>query len=144
MTSSRANRLVIIAGWAMVAIALLHTVAHIFHPFWRDWLTGGLWTGDANYESYSFFWALPGSFVVVLAVLGLLVRQMGRLGQTVPSYVGWALGLWVVGCIALIGPSGFMLGILPSALLIVADLRRPTSDKAERRSAEYASGVVEG
>lgn len=127
MSQSPRNRLVIVAGWAMVAIAVLHTVAHLFHPYWSEWLTGGLWAGEAEYESYAFFWALPGSFVVVLAVLGLLVKQMGQRGQDVPSYVGWALAFWVVGCIALIGPSGFMLGVLPSTLLIVADLRRRRS-----------------
>ncbi|HLS13763.1 MAG TPA: DUF6463 family protein [Beutenbergiaceae bacterium] len=130
MNQKPSHRSTVIAGWSMVAIAVLHTLAHMFHPYWRQWLTGGLWTGEAGLESISFFWALPGSFVVVLAVLGLLVAGMGRRGDDVPAYVGWGLGLWVLGCLALIGPSGFMFGILPSILLIAADLRRRSARRA--------------
>lgn len=130
MNHTPSHRSTVIAGWSMVAIAVLHTLAHMFHPYWRQWLTGGLWTGAAEDASVAFFWALPGSFVVVLAVLGLLIVGMGRRGDHVPAYVGWGLGLWVLTCLALIGPSGFMFGILPSTLLIVTDLRRRSARRA--------------
>lgn len=134
MNTTTRNRSVIVAGWSMVVIAVLHTVAHLFHPYWSDWLSGELWTGNSPADSYAFFWALPGSFVVVLAILGGLIVRMGRRGDDVPRYVGWGLGAWVVGCLALIGPSGFVFGILPSVLLIVDGLRRRvrTSSPVER------------
>lgn len=141
MNSTTRSVSVIVAGWSMVTIAVLHTVAHAFHPFWSDWLTGDLWTGAAPMESMAFFWALPGSFVVVLAVLGGLVVRMGRRGEDVPGYVGWGLGAWVVGCLALIGPSGFLFGILPSVLLIVAGLRR-RSGRTDRATAEVVLDSV--
>ncbi|MBN6057757.1 hypothetical protein JYK22_37890, partial [Nonomuraea sp. RK-328] len=68
------------------------------------------------------FWALPGGFVVVLALLGLLVARAGRQGQPVPGYVGWAILAWGAFAVALIGPSGFLFTAIPAGLLIAANI----------------------
>lgn len=120
----------------MAAIALLHTLFFLPNPYWAGWFSGELWRREASAESVSVFWALPGSFVVALAVLGLLVARTGRRGDAVPAYVGWAIGLWCLGCAALVGPSGFLLGLVPAGLLIGADVARRAG---ERRRAGSAS-----
>ena len=111
------------AGWMMVGIGVLHTAVFVPHPHWASWLAGDLRTGAAGHDSVATFWALPGGFAVVLVVLGLLVVRFGRNGETVPGHVGYATGGWALLCVLLIGPSGFLLGLVPAALLIVVDLR---------------------
>ncbi|HEX5596870.1 MAG TPA: DUF6463 family protein [Micromonosporaceae bacterium] len=116
------KQLTVSAGWSMVAIGVLHTAVFLPHPYWGEWLTGGLRSGEGSDASVSVFWALPGSFVVPLVLLGLLMRRLGRRGERAPAYVGWALGGWVAGCVVLVGPSGFLLGFIPAGMLIAEDL----------------------
>jgi hypothetical protein len=120
------------AGWSLVAIAVLHTLVFIGHPHWSSWLAGGLREGSPDPDSLATFWALPGGFAVVMVVLGLLLARMGRRGERVPGYVGWALGIWALACVWLIGPSGFLLGLLPAGLLAAAAVlgRRRPRDRA--------------
>ncbi|WP_239647232.1 MULTISPECIES: DUF6463 family protein [Nocardiopsis] len=127
-------RLTVAGGWSMAAIALLHTLFFLPHPYWGEWFSGELWSHGTSTESMLGFWALPGGFVVPLAVLGLLVARTGRRGEAVPAYAGWAIGLWALGCAALVGPSGFLLGLVPAGLLIGAGLARRSGDR--RRAAE--------
>lgn len=124
----------------MTAIGVLHTIFFLPHPYWDEWLTGGLRSGRSGDDSLSVFWALPGGFVVPLILFGLLVAQLGRRGQRLPSYVGWVLGGWAAGCVLLIGPSGFLLGFIPAGLLIAEDVlarrkgaERTSTDAAVRR-----------
>ncbi|MER7500536.1 DUF6463 family protein [Nonomuraea pusilla] len=125
-------KLTVWAGRAMILIAVAHTA--VFAPLvpWSSWLAGDLRDHTAGNDSVATFWALPGGFVVVLALLGLLVARAGRQGQRVPGYVGWTVLVWGALAVALIGPSGFLLAIIPSALLIAADLtaRRPSRDRS--------------
>ncbi|MGW4502535.1 DUF6463 family protein [Micromonospora sp. NPDC004336] len=116
------KRLTVAAGWSLAAIGVLHAVVFLPHPHWGEWLSGGLRSGEGGDASLSVFWALPGSFVVPLVLLGLLVARLGRRGERAPAYVGWALGGWAAGCALLIGPSGFLLGFVPAGLLIAEDL----------------------
>ncbi|SHI64448.1 hypothetical protein SAMN05421803_101816 [Nocardiopsis flavescens] len=116
------KRLTVAAGWSTAAIGVLHTLVFLPHPYWSEWLGGGLRSGEGGDASLSVFWALPGGFVVPLVLLGLLVARLGRRGGRVPAYVGWGLGLWAAGCALLIGPSGFLLGLVPAGLLIAEDL----------------------
>ncbi|RNL83451.1 hypothetical protein EFW17_15715 [Halostreptopolyspora alba] len=116
----------------MVGIGVLHTAFFLPHPYWRSWLSGDLWGGGGDPESVAVFWALPGGFVVVLVVLGLLVARLGRGGQTVPGYTGWVLGAWALVCVLLIGPSGFLLGLVPAGLLVTATMRARRESAAER------------
>ncbi|MGB2570986.1 hypothetical protein ACPFP2_21410 [Micromonospora citrea] len=114
--------LTVSAGWSMATIGVLHTAVFLPHPYWGGWLAGGLRSGEGGDASLSVFWALPGSFVVPLVLLGLLVVRLGRRGERVPGYAGWALGGWAAGCVLLIGPSGFLLGFVPAGLLIAEDV----------------------
>ena len=119
----RPARLSIVAGWATVAICLLHTAAFAVHPYWDDWLAGPLRTGAVTLAEAVQFWALPGGFVVPGSILGLLIVRLGRRGQRVPRYVGWVLAGWAAACLWMIGPSGFALVLVPAVLLIVDGLR---------------------
>ncbi|MBM0240213.1 hypothetical protein JNW88_29525 [Micromonospora sp. ATA32] len=116
------KRLTVGAGWSTVAIGVLHTAVFLPNPYWGEWFAGGLRSGESSDASLSMFWALPGSFVVPLVLLGLLVARLGQRGERAPAYVGWLLGGWVAGCVLLIGPSGFLLGFIPAGLLIAEDL----------------------
>ncbi|NUW38090.1 hypothetical protein HTZ77_42830 [Nonomuraea sp. SMC257] len=106
----------------MVLIAVAHTVLFSLIAPWSSWLAGDLRTGAADSDSMATFWALPGGFVVVLALLGLLVARAGRQGHHVPGYVGWAILAWGAFAVSLIGPSGFLSAIVPAGLLIAANV----------------------
>ena len=114
----RPDRLTVAAGWSAVTIAVLHTIVFAFHPHWGAWLAGLARSGDLPDEAITVFWALPGGFVVPLAVLGLLIIGTGRRGHAMPRYVGWMLFGWILFCFWIIGPSGFLLGLVPTALLL--------------------------
>jgi Family of unknown function (DUF6463) len=120
--SAPPSRLTIWAGRAMILIAVLHTAMFAGLAPWSSWLAGDLRNGVADSDSMATFWALPGGFVVVLALLGLLVARAGRQGQHVPGYVGWATLAWGALAVSLIGPSGFLLTAIPAGLLIAADI----------------------
>lgn len=100
---------------------------------WGDWLGGELRGADitdpALVASRADFWALPGSLAVPLILLGLLVTRMARTGQEIPRYAGWALGAWVLLSAWILGPSGFVLGLVPAVLLVLA---QRTSSRAAR------------
>lgn len=106
------------AGYSMLFIAVAHTLVFAFNPFWSQWLSGGLRGGQAPADAYTTFWALPGGFVPVLVLLGILVVRMGRRGEPVPGYFGWVMLAWCGLCTYIVGPSGFVSGIVPAALLI--------------------------
>lgn len=131
--SAPPSRLTIWAGRTMILIAIGHTA--VFAPLapWSGWLAGDLRTRAADSDSVATFWALPGGFVVVLVLLGLMVARAGRQGQRVPAYVGWAILAWAALAVYLIGPSGFLLAVIPAALLIAANItaRRPSAVRPE-------------
>ncbi|GAA3127542.1 hypothetical protein GCM10020001_056130 [Nonomuraea salmonea] len=106
----------------MIFIAVAHTA--VFAPLvpLSSWLAGDLRNRAADSDSVATFWALPGGFVVVLVLLGLLVARAGRQGQHVPGYVGWVILAWGALAVSLIGPSGFLLTAVPAGLLIAANI----------------------
>lgn len=132
----RPDRLTVAAGWSAVTIAILHTAAFAINSHWGAWLAGPTRTSDLPDEAITVFWALPGGFVVPLAVLGILLVALGRRGQAVPRSAGWILLGWIVLCLWIIGPSGFLLGLVPTALLLWP--RRSTRQVGTRGSARRA------
>ncbi|WP_256838759.1 DUF6463 family protein [Ornithinimicrobium faecis] len=131
----RPDRLTIAAGWSTLTIAVLHTIVFVFHPHWGAWLAGLTRTADLPDQAITLFWALPGGFVAPLAVLGLLMIGAGRRGQAMPGYVGWILLGWILICCWIIGPSGFLLGFVPAALLVWPRRRRGGARPAAALSA---------
>lgn len=121
------------AGWATIAICLLHTLAFAFHPYWGDWLAGPLRSSSVSIAEAAQFWGLPGGFVVPGTVLGLLIIRLGGRGQVLPAYVGWVLALWAAACLWMIGPSGFVFVLVPAVLPIIASLRRSRADEPAQR-----------
>jgi hypothetical protein len=121
-TDTTPSRLTVWAGHTMILIAVLHTAMFAWLAPWASWLAGDLRDRSDGNDSMVTFWALPGGFVVVLVLLGLLVSRVGRQGQQVPGYVGWALLGWAALAIFLIGPSGFLGALIPAGLLIAANL----------------------
>ncbi|MEV4802974.1 DUF6463 family protein [Nonomuraea sp. NPDC049421] len=120
--SAPPSRLTMWAGRTMIFIAVAHTAVFAGLAPWSSWLAGDLRNGAADSDSVATFWALPGGFVVVLALLGLLVARAGRQGQHVPGYVGWVILAWGALAVSLIGPSGFLLTAVPAVLLIAATI----------------------
>ncbi|MEV6957299.1 DUF6463 family protein [Streptomyces sp. NPDC051183] len=124
---TRARTLTLWAGRSTVSIAALHTALFAVksRSEWTGWLSGDLRGADpaTHAESASLFWALPGGFVIPLLLLGLLLSHMARTDQKVPPYVGWAIAAWVLPAAWILGPSGFLLGLVPAALLILASRR---------------------
>nr|WP_220449018.1 DUF6463 family protein [Nonomuraea mesophila] len=120
--SAPPSRLTIWAGRTMILIAVAHTAVFARLAPWSSWLAGDLRNRAADSDSVATFWALPGGFVVVLVLLGLLVTRAGRQGQHVPAYVGWVILAWGALAVSLIGPSGFLLTVVPAGLLIAANI----------------------
>lgn len=120
--SAPPSRLTIWAGRTMVLIAVAHTAVFALVAPWSSWLAGDLRNHAADSDSVATFWALPGGFVVVLVLLGLLVARAGQQGQRVPGYVGWVILAWAALAVSLIGPSGFLLAAIPAGLLIAANI----------------------
>ncbi|BEK91323.1 DUF6463 family protein [Nocardia seriolae] len=113
------------AGRSVIAIGLLHTAYFIpvTRPSWAEWFSGGLsrHTDDSSHaQPLADFWALPGSFVVPLIALGLMITKSAREDREVPRAVGISLGVWSAANFAVLFPSGFVLGLIPAGLLISA------------------------
>lgn len=123
--SPTARRLNLWGSGLMIAISLLHIAVFVPHPYWSEWLRGDLRAGEGSTESVTVFWALPGGFAPVMLLLGMVLFGSARSGRPLPRYVGWGLGLWVLLCVSLIGVSGFLLGTIPTLLLIIAGFLRP-------------------
>lgn len=115
--------LTLAAGWSLLAICLLHTLVFSVHPYWDDWLAGPFGDSPAVADETIQFWGLPGGLVVPGGLLGLQILHQGRRGLRMPAYVGVVLAVWATACLWAVGPSGFLLVLVPAGLLIVASLR---------------------
>ncbi|MGD7790105.1 hypothetical protein ACQCX2_17485 [Propionibacteriaceae bacterium Y1700] len=129
------SRLTIAAGWALLAICVLHTVVFAANPFWGEWLAGPLRDTPLSADAATTFWALPASFVALGVMLSILIIDRGRRGDTfglwLPlSMLGWAaVCLWIIG-----GPGGFALLVVPATLLIMARLIMARLTRRARRT----------
>jgi hypothetical protein len=136
-TTRTTNRLDATAGILLIAIAILHAV-FTMNAHWPAWIAGELRDGTASTDSFRAFWAQPGGFAVVVALLGLLILRSARRGERLPGYVGWGFLGWAGLCVALVGPaSGFTLALVPPVLLIIAHLRGRAADRPYRGAREY-------
>lgn len=127
-----ADRLTIAAGVSLLVICALHTALFAVHPWWGEWLAGPFRTTQPPVDASVQFWGLPGGFVVPGVLLALLILGAGRRGKTMPAYVGTTLVLWALACFWMVGPSGFVMVLVPAVLMIVARV------KSRRRGAEAA------
>lgn len=130
--TSTALRLTRAAGVTILVICLLHTIFFSVHPYWAEWLAGPFRSGITSADEAIQFWGLPGGFVAPGALLGLLILREGRLGRTVPAVVGIVLALWASACFWVVGPSGFLLVLVPAGMLIGASLSRRGSRRSTR------------
>ena len=122
-TRPRPDRLTTAAGWSLLAICALHMLAFSLHPYWADWLAGPLRTTEATLDEAAQFWGLPGGFVLPGILLAVLLIRLGRQGGRAPAAFGPVLGLWALGCVWILGPSGFLFVLVPAALLVLARLK---------------------
>lgn len=127
----RPDRLTVSAAIALLTISALHTVAFALHPWWGAWMAGPFRTAQLPVDAAVQFWGLPGGFVVPGVLLALFILRTGRRGETVPLYVALTLGIWALVCIWMVGPSGFVLLLIPVVLLLIATLR--SRRRTERR-----------
>jgi hypothetical protein len=128
-----ARMLTIWAARLMMTIAIAHVVIFtiLTHRYWVGWFAGDLRTTryigrEMPHEvlaSVAGFWQLPGSFVVPMTVLAMLISRLARTGRALPGYVGWVFGAWVVVASLVLEPSGFPLGLIPAGMLILAHRR---------------------
>lgn len=132
-TTAKANRLTVAAAVSLLAISVLHTAAFAIHSWWLPWLMGPLRTAELPMEAVVSFWGLPGGFVVPGILLALLVWRAGRAGDTMPLYVGLVLGVWALVCVWIVGPSGFVMLLIPAVLLVIARVRDLRGRGATRR-----------
>lgn len=119
----RPDRLTMAAGWSLLAICALHTLAFSLHPYWAVWLAGPLRTTETTLDEAAQFWGLPGGFVLPGILLAVLLIRLGRQGGRAPAAFGPVLGLWALGCVWILGPSGFLFVLGPAALLVLARLK---------------------
>lgn len=131
--TERARALTLLAGRLIVAIALLHIVFFVVVSWDHlpGWLAGDLWRNAAldapMTQSEAHFWTLLGSFAVPLLLLGAVMARSAKEGRLLPAYITWTITAWVVVCTLLLEPSGFPLGLVPSGMLVAAEvLRRRT------------------
>ncbi|SFS08819.1 hypothetical protein SAMN04487783_1161 [Agrococcus baldri] len=57
----------------------------------------------------------------------------GRRGRVLPAWVGVALGAWALGCVWIVGPSGFLTLSVPVTLLLIASARARAAAAVEAR-----------
>lgn len=119
----RPDRLTVSAAIALLTISVIHTAAFALHPWWEAWMAGPFRTTELPMDAVVQFWGLPGGFVVPGVLLALLILRAGRRGETVPMYVAIGLGTWALLCVWMVGPSGFVLLLVPAVLLLIASLR---------------------
>ena len=119
----RSDRLTLAAGWSLLAICALHTLAFSVHPYWADWLAGPLRTTEASLDEAAQFWGLPGGFVLPAVLLSVLLLRLGREGRRAPAAFGPVFAAWALGCVWILGPSGFLFVLVPAALMILASVR---------------------
>lgn len=129
--ATRPERLTVLAGGLLLVICLLHTLVFAVHPYWADWLAGPLRESAFTADEAAQFWGLAGGFVVPGTLFGLLVIRTGREGRRLPPFVGPVLAIWAALCLWIVGPSGFLLVLVPAALLIITSLRR--TPRAQQR-----------
>lgn len=120
---TRADRLTVSGAIALLTISALHTLVFALHPWWGPWMAGPFRTTQLPTDAAVQFWGLPGGFVVPGVLLALLMLRTGRRGDTVPIYVPLTLGIWALFCVWMVGPSGFLLLLIPTTLLLIASLR---------------------
>lgn len=134
------------SGLALVGLGILHllVLGADALPHLRGWLRLELWT-DAHWQPFAAqahallasnaaFWASVGSFAAPLIVLGLLVAWMARRRQAVPAFVGLTLLGWTLSCALVIELSGFPLGVIIAACLMVGIRRQHRSMALEALS----------
>jgi hypothetical protein len=128
-TTAAAAALNLWAARLLIAISCLHlalfTVLSSLSGHLPGWLTGDLigavgGATDPMRETEAEFWRHLGSFALPLIVVGLLIATLARAGLSVPRYVGYGVGAWVVACSLMFEPSGFPTLLVPVALLIRA------------------------
>jgi hypothetical protein len=119
----RADRLTVAGGISLLVVCSLHTVVFALHPWWGAWMAGPFRTEQLPTDAAVQFWGLPGGFVVPGLLLALLILDKGRRGNPAPVYVGAVIGVWAFACVWMVGPSGFMLLLVPAVLLFIASMR---------------------
>lgn len=129
----RSDRLTVSASIVLLVISALHAAVFSLHPWWGAWLAGPFRTTQPPVDAAVQFWGLPGGFVVPGILLALLILRTGRRGGTVPLYVAITLAAWALVCIWMVGPSGFVLLLVPAVLLLVASLRSRRRDARRSR-----------
>lgn len=120
----------------LIALGIVHMVVlgSDAVPELPKWLGLNLWTFEHWQPLHSqphdlalsngVFWSTVGSFAIPLMILGGLILWLDRRGQAIPAFVGWALVAWVLFATLIMLPSGFPVGLVIAACLVIAIQRQ--------------------
>ncbi len=126
------------AGWLIVLYGTAHTLgaltvegAAVHAP---TWFSGGLWgEGLANMNpAMSAYWLSVNSFGPMVILIGLILLWLNRRGIMPPPFIAWALGIWTVIGVVVIGPGlgQDVILLVASGLLLVGARRAAARDHA--------------
>jgi Family of unknown function (DUF6463) len=129
------------AGWLIVVYGTAHTIGALTvegaarHA--GAWFGGELWGADLATMSpaMSAYWLSLNSFGPPLVLIGLTVLWLARRRITPPRFLAWALAVWVLVGVVVIGPGiGQDLILLVACGLLLAGIRRAGAvPRAERQ-----------
>lgn len=123
--AARADRWTVAGGIALLTILVLHTAVFAANPHWAQWLGGPTRDVALSTDATLLFWAVAGGFVLPGAILALMLIGLGRRGETARPWIPVMLLCWAALCVWIVGgPTGFMLAVVPAALLLIGRARR--------------------
>lgn len=113
------------AGWIIVLAGVGHTLGSLIGTvpkYIGTWFDGSLWseTGFAELSDAAVaFWFSVFSFGPPLLLVGVMVLWMGRRGLTPPSFIAWAIAIWVIVTFVASGPSPLPILLVAAGLLLL-------------------------
>lgn len=119
------------AGTFVVGMAVVHTAVGLWlgaAPLAAIFRGGYMGAVDGHFDRMTVFWFLWFGFLLLL--VGGAFRRMEQSKEGIPSGLGWLFGgLCLAGAVAM-PVSGFWLGLIPAAIIVVRARRRQVGSAA--------------
>ena len=118
-------------GWLVIVYGAAHTLGGFFvegaAEHVSSWAAGELRGADLDQMSpdMSAYWLTVNSFGPALVLVGALLLWLHRGGTTPPAFLAWALIVWAVVNLFVLGfGAGQDLVLIVAAVLLLAGTRR--------------------